>query len=261
MDGMSITIVSSNVRGPADPGPAAWEARRDLLASVLVGTGADVIGTQETTGAQRDDLLARMPDYAFLGRDHHGHDDGEHTGLLYRTDRVELVEHGDFWLSDTPDAPGTGTWGNPTPRVVTWGRFRAGGAEFVLADSHFPWPSDAEGEDGRTRCAAVLRERAFAIAGGGPLILTGDFNTGPASAAHAELTDGLEDAVAAALAAGVHAGPEATFHDFTGTPDERIDWILQRGFTPVSTATLDAHEGDVWPSDHFPVVAVLDPVG
>jgi endonuclease/exonuclease/phosphatase family metal-dependent hydrolase len=258
---MSITIATANVRGPADPGPAAWEARRDLLARVLSTSGADVIGTQETTGAQRDDLLARMPGWAFLGRDHHGGADAEHTGLLYRVDRAELLESGDFWLSDTPDEVGTGTWGNPSPRVTTWGRFRVDGAELVLANSHFPWPSDTAGEDGRTRCAEVLRERMWALAAGGPLVLTGDFNTGPSSAAHAVLADGLEDAVGAAVPAGTHRGPLATFHGFTGEPDDRIDWILQRGFTTAATRTLDEHEGDVWPSDHFPVVAVLEPIG
>ncbi|NEB74754.1 endonuclease/exonuclease/phosphatase family protein [Streptomyces sp. SID14478] len=251
---MALTIVTANVRGPADPPPAAWECRRDLLAHVLAGTGADVIGTQETTGVQRDDLLERMPGYAFHGRDHYGGHDGEHTGILWRTDRVTALETGDFWLSDTPDAVGSGTWGNPRPRVTTWARLRVEGVEFVIANSHFPWPEDASGEAGRTRCAQALHAQVAELAAGGPAVLVGDFNTGPSSDTHAVLLDDFADAVDT----GAHQGPPGTFHGFSGVPEERIDWILVRGFHVRRTRTLDDHDHEVWPSDHFPVLAQLE---
>lgn len=245
--------MTANVRGPADPGPAAWTARRDLLARVIRDAAPDVVGTQETTGAQRDDLLERLPDYRFLGRDHEGGADGEHTGLLWRPDRLELVEHGDFWLSDTPDVPGTGTWGGPTPRVVTWARFAREGIRFAVVNTHFPWPEDAAGEAGRTRCAEVLRAHALELAGADPVVVTADFNTAPGSDAHRELTRDLVDAAESAPT----EGPEGTFHGFTGTPGARIDWILVRGLRATGVDTIDTHEGDVWPSDHLPVVAHL----
>ena len=65
------------------------------------------------------------------------------------------------------------------------------------------------------------------MAGTDPVVLTGDFNTTPDSAAYRLLTGTLKDARTLAPA----TGPEATFHNFTGRPDRRIDWILVRDAT------------------------------
>ncbi|MGH8189964.1 MAG: hypothetical protein ACREP2_00775, partial [Rhodanobacteraceae bacterium] len=53
------------------------------------------------------------------------------------------------------------------------------------------------------------------------------------------------------------SGPDKTFHAFTGTPTERIDWILVRGFHVEDVRTVTIHDGSLYPSDHFPVVADL----
>jgi endonuclease/exonuclease/phosphatase family metal-dependent hydrolase len=87
-----------------------------------------------------------------------------------------------------------------------------------------------------------------------PIVLTGDFNTAPSSPAHALLTGLLQDAW---LDATSHSGPEATFHDFTGTPDRRIDWILYRGLHADTVRTVTTQQNGHYPSDHFPVVAEL----
>jgi endonuclease/exonuclease/phosphatase family metal-dependent hydrolase len=69
---------------------------------------------------------------------------------------------------------------------------------------------------------------------------------------HRALTRTLQDAW---LTSARRSGPDKTFHDFTGTPDRRIDWILTRGFRVLDVQTVDAHEGRRYPSDHFPVLA------
>lgn len=48
-----------------------------------------------------------------------------------------------------------------------------------------------------------------------------------------------------------------TFHDFTGTPDRRIDYLFLRGFRADAIATDTWHRGKTYPSDHFPVRATL----
>jgi endonuclease/exonuclease/phosphatase family metal-dependent hydrolase len=53
------------------------------------------------------------------------------------------------------------------------------------------------------------------------------------------------------------SGPDKTFHDFTGKPTERLDWILVRGFSVETVRTVTTHEGKLYPSDHFPVVVDL----
>lgn len=48
-----------------------------------------------------------------------------------------------------------------------------------------------------------------------------------------------------------------TFHDLTGTPDRRIDYVFVRGFTPVSARVVTDQRDGRYPSDHFPVVVEL----
>lgn len=274
----ALRVATANVRIPVDAGTASWSARGRLLARTLRDSGAHVIGVQELRSGPALDLLSWMPGTAWFGRDRRGGHDDEHVGLLYRPDRLELLDGGDFWLSDIPHEPGSITWGNLYPRMVTWARFRdrAAGdsdghdsATLLVAVTHLPYrPED---ERARIRSAELIATELDALAAGSPIVLLGDMNTGPVSATHATMTSaGFVDARQTPTAH--HIGPDATFHAFTGDPaaatdagepGERIDWILHRGFEVMATATLDAHgtspehDGPIWPSDHFPVTADL----
>ena len=249
-----LRVMSFNVRVPiASDGPNRWEARRDLFARTVARADPDVIGTQELHQRQGDDVIARLPRYNWFGRDRRGGHADEHMGIFYRRDRLTLIDQGDFWLSDTPEMPGSISWGHPYPRMVAWGRFQTrNGHRFVLFDTHFPYR--AEDEAARAKAAALIASRIGSIAKGDPVILTGDFNAVPDGDAYRALTHTLADA---RLAAPKPTGPAATFHNFTGNPDRRIDWIFTRGFHVEAFATDTAHDGPRYPSDHFPVVADL----
>ncbi len=247
-----LRVMSFNVRLPiASDGPNAWEQRRDLMIATIARADPDIIGTQELFKLQGDYIVDKLPAYRWFGRDRRGGHADEHMGIFYRRDRMTLLASGDFWLSDTPDVVASITWGHPLPRMVNWGKFRTrAGRVFYLFDTHFPYR--AEDEPARTKAAALIARRIAAIAGTAPVVLTGDFNTVPTSAAHAALAATLTDTRIESA-----TGPVATFHDFTGTPDRRIDWIFARGFTPKAYATVTDHEGARYPSDHFPVMTVL----
>lgn len=250
----TLTVMTFNVRLPnPDDGANVWANRRALFARTVAAADPDVVGTQELFQRQGDDIVRALPQYRWFGRDRRGGHGDEHMGIFYRPDRLTLLDHGDFWLSDTPEVPGSITWGHPLPRMVNWGRFRTrDGRRFVLLDTHFPYR--AEDEPAREKAAALIVARLPAIAGGDPVVLTGDFNTTPDTRTHATLTAALTD-VRRAIASP--KGPASTFHDFTGKPDRRIDWILTRGFRPLAVETVTRHEGARYPSDHFPVVAKL----
>jgi len=61
-------------------------------------------------------------------------------GVFYRKDKLELLESGNFWLSETPEKPGSMSWGVNLPRLVTWGQFErvADSFRFCFYDTHFP---------------------------------------------------------------------------------------------------------------------------
>lgn len=250
-----LRVMTFNVRLPlAQDGPNQWQFRRDLAAQLIRREKPDIVGTQELHKVQGDDLLARLAGYAWFGIDRRGGHGDEHMGIFYRHDRFRLLELGNYWLSDTPTVPGSISWGHPFPRMVTWGLFetKADGRRFYVLNTHFPYR--AEDGEARLKGARMIRDRIAALAPNVPAILIGDFNTEPDSAVHALLTEGLADAYAAAP---VKAGPEATYHAYKGTGERRIDWILTRGFRPQRVETIADRRGDLYPSDHFPVVADL----
>ena len=250
-----LRVMSFNVRLPvAADGENRWEARRTLMIETIRRAHPDLVGTQELFGLQGDALVAGLRGYRWVGRGRRGGGaDDEHMGVLYRTDALRLVESGDFWFSDTPDVVGSISWGNLYPRMVTWGLFETrDGARFYLLNTHFPYRDEDEAV--RVRCAQALLDRIRALPQDVPVVVTGDFNTGDDSAAHALLTTDLRDVWQTAPR---RRGPEGTFHAFTGQPQRRIDWILVRGFDARSVDVQTVHSGVRYPSDLFPVLAVL----
>ncbi|MBN8736420.1 MAG: endonuclease/exonuclease/phosphatase family protein [Xanthomonadales bacterium] len=251
----SLRVMTFNVRLPlASDGPERWEARRDLFVKTIRDERPDVFGTQELYKEQGDYVVAKLPEYKWFGMGRKGGDGDEHMGVFYRRDALRVLDSGNFWLSDTPDVPGSNTWGTPFPRMVTWARFQRtdDGRTFVLFDTHLPYR--AQDDAAREKGAAVILERIAKLPPDEPFVLTGDFNTKPASRVHAMLTAHLHDAW---LVAPHRRGPDKTFHAFTGEPTERIDWILVRGFRVKDARTVTTHQGKLYPSDHFPVTADL----
>jgi len=253
-----LRVMSFNTRttlGTHD-GPEEWPNRRALFMQTVKAAHPDVMGTQEFTQVQGDDIVHDLPEYRWFGVDRRGGHADEHMGVFYRRDRLRLVRSGNFWLSDTPDVPGSNSWHTPFPRMATWGLFeeKAGHRRFYLFDTHLFYR--AEDEPARTKGVRVLLEQMARIVGdsGLPVVVTGDFNTTPGSDAYKLMAAQLTDVRTAAPKV---SGPEKTFHNFSGNPDQRIDWMFEKGFTPLSFATITTHRGGLYPSDHFPIFAVL----
>lgn len=254
-----LRVMTFNVRyGEANDGINAWVHRRDLMVKVIQSEHPDLLGTQELLSPQGDYLKQHLPGYTWFGMGRNGNDintnDNEHMGVFYDTARLKVLKSGNFWFSATPDEPGSKSFGQPLPRMVTWAEFQdlRSGRTFYYYNTHFPYQDGAKAEVIRERCAEEIRQRLARLPASLPFILTGDFNTTPSSKVHAMLTAVLHDAREAAPR---HEGPEGTFHNFTGHATERIDWILYRGVLADDVRTITTHGGKVYPSDHFPVVA------
>ncbi|HEY0198760.1 MAG TPA: endonuclease/exonuclease/phosphatase family protein [Rhodanobacter sp.] len=250
-----LRVMTFNVRlGIADDGPNRWDLRRDIMVRTIREQHPDLFGTQELYKFQGDYIAGKLPQYTWFGVGRFGNDGDEHMGVFYRTDRLKVIDSGNFWLSDTPDKPGSITWGNLYPRMVTWALFEVETTHrrFYYYNTHFPYRD--QDEPIRTRAAQEILARVKALPADMPFVLTGDFNSPPNQPDHALLTQVLQDA---RLSAPKRSGPEATFHNFTGKPDFRIDWILYRGFTATDVATITTNQDGRYPSDHFPVVADL----
>jgi len=257
----TLRVMSFNVRYPnPNDGSNVWENRRDLMVSLIQAREPDLIGTQELYFEQGQFLAQRLPAYRWFGLSRRGDHTDEHMGVFYRTARLELVQSGNFWLSETPEQPGSMSWGVSLPRMVTWGRFRLRSPrlEFYFLNTHFPHrPQD---EQARLNCARVIVGFLEKLPPRVPVVLTGDFNAPAGGEVHQLLVALLQDA--RAVAAGI-TGPEGTFHGFKGTPQPaRIDWILFRApWRVLEVETITFHKDGRYPSDHFPVLATFDLTG
>lgn len=250
-----LTVMSFNIRLPAEvDGEDRWEVRKPLAVRMLREEMPDVVGLQELMPEQADHLARELPGYGRLGRGREADGSGEQMGVFYRKDRLKVLESGHFWLSDTPGAPGSITWDHLHPRMVTWALFeRVGHArKFYLFNTHLPYRT--QDEAARVKGAEAIVRRLAALPAGVPVVLTGDFNTGPDSQVHTVLSSVLKDAWESSPRV---EGIDATFHGFRGAADRRIDWIFTRGVEVESVKSVTTRWKGRYPSDHFPVVATV----
>lgn len=254
----TLTVMSFNIRfDNPDDGINAWPNRKDHVADMIGNRyPSDIIGLQEALKHQIDELQDRLPGYSWIGV---GRDDGKERGefspIFYRTGRFELIETDTFWLSETPDVPGSKSWDAAITRVVTWAKLKDlnSGQELLIYNTHF----DHIGEQARLESAKIIRERILETEEL-PLILTGDFNVSESSDVYSVLADtpGLQDARYASQSG--HQGPTASFSDWEvlREPETRIDYIFVNDRVRVLNHQIadDQYDGR-YPSDHLPVVA------
>lgn len=266
--GQDLRVMSFNVRyGTAGDGADSWPMRKDLVLSVVRTYAPDLLGTQEMLPFQAEYLRANLvtdasagkPQYTYIGWSRDATAGGEQCGLFIRTERFEVEEAGQFWLSERPDEKFSKSWDSSLPRVCTWARLKdrsVAGRRLLFANTHF----DHRGVEARLQSAQLLRTRLPQLAGDLPLVVTGDFNCGEDSAPWRAVAgaDGLRDTFRVAFPE--KQAMEGTFHGFRGTAgSERIDWILYTGdhFRTVSAGIDRTSQDGRYPSDHFPVTAVL----
>jgi endonuclease/exonuclease/phosphatase family metal-dependent hydrolase len=149
------------------------------MLAVIREARPDIIGTQEGLYSQLRDLEAGLPEYRWIGLGRDGGSRGEFMAVYYRHSRFEPLEYDHYWLSDTPAVPGSMTWGNHYPRMVTSVRFRdrVAGTELLIVNTHL----DHEVQLSRERSAALILGRLALVPDSVPIIITGDFNV-PAGA-------------------------------------------------------------------------------
>jgi endonuclease/exonuclease/phosphatase family metal-dependent hydrolase len=253
--------MSFNIRyGTAPDGDNHWNLRRDFLVDVIRAPAPHVLGVQEALGFQLEEIRTALPQYfqAGVGRDD-GRDAGEYSAILVDTTRLTLLANGTFWFSDTPETPGSSSWGNRITRICSWAILhdRTAGQSFAVFNVHW----DHESQPSRERSAALLLERISARDNPGlPVLVTGDFNAGESNAAFTALVsdDGLKLRDTFRVVAP-DADSVGTFHAFDGRRGgEKIDAILATPEWQVIDAQIvrEARAGR-YPSDHFPVMAVV----
>ena len=256
-----VQVMTFNIRyGTANDGEFSWPARRQHVEDVIRRENPEVLGIQEGLAFQLDELADVLDGYSKFGQHRDGGLKGEFSGIYLRKDSVMLVDSGELWLSPTPDQVGSKGWDAALPRMAVWvdvqlndgtNRPPDNGHNVVrIYATHF----DHRGKEARLQSAKLLVEHAK---GGPPAVFMGDFN---ATEESAPMTAFVAANYQSAVATFDPLNTLGTFNGFKEADGgRRIDHIMYApDFIPHDAQILDDCFDGIWPSDHFPVTAVLE---
>jgi endonuclease/exonuclease/phosphatase family metal-dependent hydrolase len=247
-----LVVMTFNIRyGTAQDGDHAWEFRRDLVGQIIADHLPDVLAIQEGLAFQLQELEGTLAGYIKLGQHRDGGLEGEFSGLYVKEEGLTLLDWGELWLSPTPGVVGSQGWDAALPRMAVWADIRKAGCDEAIRvyGTHF----DHRGTTARLESARLLAQHAR---GGPPSVVMGDLNASEDSEPLRAFFDNGYRSAFTTLHPNAELGTFNGFRDPGG--GDRIDHILlDSRLLAVRSRILDGTVGGLFPSDHFPVVAVV----
>ena len=252
----TIKVISYNIRmNTKADGKNAWDKRKSATLQLVKQEQPSLLCMQEVLPEQKKFLEKKLKGYRAIGVGREdGKSKGEHMAIFYLSKEFELLEHGDFWLSETPDKVSKG-WDAACYRIVTWGLFRnvKTGTKYYCFNTHL----DHMGEVARRESILLIQKKISEIVRDKklPVVLTGDFNSSTENAIFAPLKQTMIEARKTARI----TDNRGTFNGYGTAPNNIIiDHILIRNCKALIFKTLDGNYGKPFISDHYPVSAVLE---
>ncbi len=240
----SFSVMSFNLRfGLADDGENSWVNRQHAFPDLFKKIMPDFIGVQEANNFQSSFVDTLLPFHSFTGMYQNAPEFWQ-DNLIFYLNKWECLHSKRYFLSETPKIESKlpeSKW----PRQCIIGLFENNQNRFIHVNTHFDFAEAVQ-----QRSAELVLSFLSDFPKNTPVVITGDFNAPPKSAAHNTfLEKGFHD-----VFEGNHS---CTYHGFTGKQSgEHIDWILYKGdITPGSSEIISEQFADIYPSDHFPVVA------
>lgn len=260
-----VRLATFNLRVPtlADPSPNDWESRVPRIRAVAERNGFDVWGTEEGLKYQLDAIRAGTG-YEYVGGGLADfREEGQYNAIFYKTNRFDVLDVGNFMLSETPDVPGSMSWDSTWPQLATWALFRDRntGRRFAFYSIHLCSSTAASTTTvspmAGARGARMALHHALENFAGVPTVISGDFNAVSNWIPSRILSTRMPNATAVSEIP-LPATPRVSFHDF-GALDHSlgpIDHIHVSGGVTVRRVFIDECLVDgQWASDHSPVVA------
>ena len=252
----SIKVMTYNIRlDIAIDSVNQWPNRTHKVFALIKKYNPDILGVQEAIHHQLMDLVKNLPEYGYIGV---GRDDGktkgEYSAILYKKKRFKVIQQNTFWLSKTPDVPGSKDWDAAITRVASWGILKDKNTktEFLMMNTHF----DHIGKEARTNSAALLKQKALELGKELPVILTGDFNCLREEPPYSAIMnkEGIQ------FIDALPGTPIGTFCGFkvNGFECKAIDYIFHTSqWISSRYNVIHDNDGTYYPSDHLPVITTL----
>ena len=279
MDEFRIRVMSFNVRGSfRDRGTGnSWSSRAALNVATIKRHAPDLIGLQEVQSHNRRTYRKKLPGYEEVRGSRYGNAPPfDFNSILYDPKRLELLDSGGFWLSETPERFSR-SWQTRVARSANWALFKAVDADLTLLhlNTHLDHVSGAARLEGSRLIFREVSRLTGRFEEVPAVVVTGDFNCRPGTPPNLTFVEG--GFVDTYLAAGNEERPGAnTFHAFKGLryreirprpKPRRIDWVLLKDpkglLRPASHRIVHDHDetNGAYPSDHYPIFTDLTSAG
>lgn len=255
---MKIKVMTFNIRydTPLDK-INCFDGRKPLIKDFLTREKPHLIGFQEVLPHVRDWLNENFPDYILLGAGRDESINGEGVSIAYRKDLFDLFNFREFWLSETPNKPGSRFHYDQSdcPRTAVLATLvcKNNGKLFTFANTHL----DHIGAIARIQGATLLLSRIIGE-NDYPFILTGDFNASPDSTeikliTHQKGVIELTSEITKDM---------ATFHNYGEiSSNSKIDYIFSSDDFTLCKDSITLHtdnKNGVWLSDHYPISVTVE---
>jgi endonuclease/exonuclease/phosphatase family metal-dependent hydrolase len=260
--GTKIRIASYNIRVAAasdEQSGNGWSIRKNPLADLIRRNDFDIVGTQEGNFSQMKDLNELLPEYSYIAYPYAGVNSNSHTAcILYKTNKYDIIDHGVFWLSQTPHEQSIG-WDASDTRICSWAKMKdiSSGQKFYYFVVHFYWRNVTARQNSGPLVVQMIEELADKNI---PIICSGDFNSVDTTSQIQAIKKTFKDSYE--VTENSPYGPEGTNlggGNFHGEPKGRIDYVfVNRLVKVVNYVTLTCtYDNSKHPSDHLPVVCDL----
>lgn len=257
---MSFNILTDNFFYRVRDCAAGRCNRLQQLATILLACGCDVIGLQECTLDQWN-FLAKVlaPVYATHAGASDSKASGETCALFWNTARFPGAVANTFWINNTL-TPYQKMRNAKRMRVCSWVRLTDAlnlNRVITVFNTHFDHAGDTAGNTVRVTSAGIVLGQIKAL-GSGHDILMGDLNFHPQDPPYQAITPALSDC-GALYKASTGAWP-VTYHGWGSSKAGCIDYIFCSPNWQVLSYKLGGIASTVpktYPSDHFPVIALL----
>lgn len=253
-----ISVMSFNVRSStitADTGDKNWDKRKYAVQNMVKDVKPDVMGMQEATAKQRQDLVSLLEGYELFEVPGTGTSKGGNTVIMYNTAVLEALQCKSYFLSSTPDKPSVNGWNEETQyRTTIWAQFKhkESGKIFFVADTHMPLGSEARDNTARFNSATLNVTRMKAAAGeDGVLFIIGDMNTSLAEKGLSPYYEWMSGAREKA----VKTDATLSFNSYGAGSNSNLDHIFYRNAIVSEFRTVSSgNYGVKYISDHYPVI-------
>ncbi len=263
-----VTVMSFNVRvSTGNDGNNSWANRRKAFKPMLSAYNPMVLGTQETRRDQMQYLVGQWTNYNVIGvgrvtgKPYTDNSTGsdEFVPIWYDKNRIELLNSGNFWLSNNIDTPNSKFPGGAHPRVCTWGHFRhkSTGKEFMYFNTHIDvnCADDVPGKQMEVLADRITRLNTKNL----PVLCTADFN---------KETDDVPNIFSSFRTIGLknlrsYCEEGFTDHNDTynnwGNSHKTVDHIYYMGMEPYKFKTvIESYANVPFISDHYPISGTLN---